>query len=375
MLLCAYLFVKGSLYTFIEVGKLPYYQSIGVTGSEYQRLAIAASTPWAMKALFGAISDAVPLCGYSKSIYILVTAILGTGAFALLATVQLSSDSANLAAVMFFFGSLELAVVDLLCEGRYAALMVKRPETGAGLVTWVWACYQIGSLIAAACIGPITDDLDVHVLFYICLPFSMQILIPVLLGFLRENPDPSTSAKLLRDRKSQVRRRKSSRLSVHRQAVADSTSTVAAVSPSSSGLSEEAGPDYESKAAEEEPFVARAEGVDERVDPVANSSAEAASKDTEAEEEEDMDEASDEEDDESKPIVTKCIFRPESCPGVCASVLPCSSMHVGVAFCSSKTVGQCNPGVKRRCTLTECFDVCLYVVCCIYLIPSLLFTC
>ena len=338
MLLCAYLFVKGSLYTFIEVGKLPYYQSIGVTGSEYQRLAIAASTPWAMKALFGAVSDAVPLCGYSKSVYILVTAVLGTGAFALLATVQLSSDSANLAAVMFFFGSLELAVVDLLCEGRYAALMVKRPETGAGLVTWVWACYQIGSLIAAACIGPITDDLDVHVLFYICLPFSMQILIPVLMGFLRENPDPSTSAKLIRDRKSKARRRKSSRLSVHRQAVADST--VAAVAPSS-GLSEQAGPDYESKAAEEEPFVARVEGVAERVETAANSTLDT-SKDVKDEEEDADDDVSDEE-DKSKPIVTKCIFRPESCPGVCtAAILACFSMLV-LRF-PSKT--------DRRCFLT-----------------------
>ena len=32
--------------------------------------------------------------------------------------------------VLFFFGSLQLAVVDLLCEGRYAALMVEKPETG-----------------------------------------------------------------------------------------------------------------------------------------------------------------------------------------------------------------------------------------------------
>ena len=100
------------------MGKLPFYQSIGVGGAEYQRLAIAASTPWSMKALFGAISDASPLCGYSKSVYILVTAILGTGAFTLLAVVQLTSDTATVGAVLFFFGSLELAVVDLLCEGR-----------------------------------------------------------------------------------------------------------------------------------------------------------------------------------------------------------------------------------------------------------------
>ena len=118
MLLSAYLFVKGALYTFIEVGKLPYYRKIGITGTDYQRLAIAASTPWAMKALFGAVSDAFPLCGYSKSVYVVITVILGTGAFAMLAVVQLTVDTATYAAVMFFFASLELAVVDLLCEGR-----------------------------------------------------------------------------------------------------------------------------------------------------------------------------------------------------------------------------------------------------------------
>ena len=37
--------------------------------------------------------------------------------------------------VLFFFGSLQLAVVDLLCEGRYAALMVEKPHTGEYMTT------------------------------------------------------------------------------------------------------------------------------------------------------------------------------------------------------------------------------------------------
>jgi len=308
MILCAYLFVKGALYTFIDVGKLPYFQSINVGGSDYQRLSIAASTPWAMKALFGAVSDAVPLCGYSKSVYIVFTAIVGTAAFALLATVELNQDSAEVAAAMFFFGSLELAVVDLLCEGRYAALMVLHPETGAGLVTWVWACYQIGTLIAAACIGPITDNWNVHYLFWICLPFSVQILIPTLLGYLREDPSGRHHSR------SQIRqsigRRKSSRLSTHKQFAKTEGSPPLLDSK----------PAYETASATDELFVAHPiasnDTAGEAAGEASPSSYGTSGSDAPAKTIDVEDQVSDDAEPLKEAPAPKCLCRPESCPGV-----------------------------------------------------------
>ena len=45
--------------------------------------------------------------------------------------------------------------MDLLVEGRYAALMVTKPHTGADLVSWVWGSYFIGSLAATWAVGPL----------------------------------------------------------------------------------------------------------------------------------------------------------------------------------------------------------------------------
>ena len=81
---------------------------------------------------------------------------------------------------MFFFSMLELSVVDLLCEGKYAELMVTRPRTGSDLVTWVWASYMTGTMLAACIIGPVADALSPNVLFYICIPLALQVCTRVL---------------------------------------------------------------------------------------------------------------------------------------------------------------------------------------------------
>lgn len=43
----------------------------------------------------------------------------------LLAAVPFAAEHAQVCAVLFFLASVELAVVDLLCEGKYAEMMVK----------------------------------------------------------------------------------------------------------------------------------------------------------------------------------------------------------------------------------------------------------
>ena len=43
----------------------------------------------------------------------------------MLAAVPFAAEHAQVCAVLFFLASVELAVVDLLCEGKYAEMMVK----------------------------------------------------------------------------------------------------------------------------------------------------------------------------------------------------------------------------------------------------------
>jgi len=138
LLFSAYLGVKGSLMQLTTSAQLPYFKkNLGITGTEYQAYGTAAMTPWAMKALIGTISDAVPLGGYHKRNYILLAAVGGSVAYTLLATLKIVPSAAALAAFLLFCAQLELATVDLLVEGTYARVggVARRGCIGG----WAWA--------------------------------------------------------------------------------------------------------------------------------------------------------------------------------------------------------------------------------------------
>ena len=67
----------------------PYTQ--GVDGGQCQTIGAIASTPWAIKGAIGVISDAYPLFGYHKASYIIVVGVLGSLAFCLLASMEITS--------------------------------------------------------------------------------------------------------------------------------------------------------------------------------------------------------------------------------------------------------------------------------------------
>lgn len=116
---------------------LPYFKNLNVTGDKYQSYGTVAQTPWALKAAIGLLSDTVPFFGYHKTSYILLVSVMDSICFAVLGSVQLGPALAPIAALLLMLGHLQLAVVDLLCEGKYAEMMVSKPESGSDLVTYV----------------------------------------------------------------------------------------------------------------------------------------------------------------------------------------------------------------------------------------------
>jgi len=76
--------------------------------------------------------------------------------------------------------------VDLLTEGKYAEMMVKRPKTGGDLVTWVWAMYFTAGLIGSSIAGPMSDNCMIREMFWIAVPFAAQVAIPALCKFFPE---------------------------------------------------------------------------------------------------------------------------------------------------------------------------------------------
>jgi MFS family permease len=122
------------------------------------------------------------------------------GVFALLAlaTVQMSATTAPIAAILLMFVSLQLATVDLLTEGTYAALMRAVPESGADVVTFVWGLYMVGTFAGSAVAGPISDHFNPRMIFFVCLPLALQII--PMLSFLPEKQLPVGQRGFRRDK-------------------------------------------------------------------------------------------------------------------------------------------------------------------------------
>jgi MFS family permease len=176
LLVSVYACLKGPVMQMTTSAMLPYFKNIGITGQRYQSMTVVASTPWAMKSLLGMLSDALPLFGYHKRPYILVTSFLGTAAIVVLASVQMSQATASIAALLLMCVSLQLATVDLLVEGTYAALMARMPETGSDVVSFVWALYMVGSFVGSTLAGPIADHFNARTIFWVCLPLCLQVI-------------------------------------------------------------------------------------------------------------------------------------------------------------------------------------------------------
>mmetsp|Transcript_20659 Transcript_20659/g.43682 ORF Transcript_20659/g.43682 Transcript_20659/m.43682 type:complete len:623 (+) Transcript_20659:389-2257(+) len=221
LLTSCYYGVKGTLYTFVMAGQLPYFQKyVGVSGIEYQSYKLISSLPWAMKAWIGMISDNFPIWGYHKRYYLYIATIVGTVSFALLGTIEVNASNAIIASVLFFFASLDMATADLLCEGKYAEKMMEKPETSSDLVSWVWGVYQLGVLTAALFIGPIADSYSPKLMFLCAVPFALQFLVPLYKGYLPEEKVTRSSSNDGRHYSNDMDVEKSGRLSTRSKWIA-----------------------------------------------------------------------------------------------------------------------------------------------------------
>ncbi|CDF36377.1 unnamed protein product [Chondrus crispus] len=200
LLVSVYTCLKGFIFQMATSAMLPYFKNLGVTGDKYQSYGTVAQTPWALKAAIGLLSDTVPFYGYHKTSYILLVSVFGTICLGVLGSVQFTPYLAPLAALLLLLAHLQLAVVDLLCEGKYAEMMVSKPESGSDLVTYVWGLYMAGTFLGSLIAGPMADHVNPRYIFLVCLPLAAQVILPVAAGWLPETSLPPGQRGIRRDK-------------------------------------------------------------------------------------------------------------------------------------------------------------------------------
>jgi len=180
--------MKGFASSLIGPAAQYLYASYKVGGPRMQIFSGVTSLPWAMKPVIGLISDCLPLRGYNKGPYMLISSLAGVCAFAALGALPASSLSLERVVGCLFLIQLQFSTCDLLAEAKYAEKMQAKPQHGPDLLSFVWFGLQVGGLMATICIGPIMERMGEKAPYLIALVPASIILMPVARNFMEERP-------------------------------------------------------------------------------------------------------------------------------------------------------------------------------------------
>ncbi|KAL6636768.1 hypothetical protein ACP70R_024340 [Stipagrostis hirtigluma subsp. patula] len=122
-----------------------------------------AAFPWLVKPLYGFISDSIPLFGYRRRSYLILSGLLGALSWSLMATIV---DDKYTAALSIVLGSLAVAVSDVVVD----SMVVERARgesqsTSGSLQSLCWGSSAFGGLVSAYFSGSLVDSYGVRFVF------------------------------------------------------------------------------------------------------------------------------------------------------------------------------------------------------------------
>jgi folate/biopterin transporter len=141
--------------------------------AEVSALMGIAALPWMVKPLFGFISDGLPILGYRRRPYLILSGLLGTGAWLMMATIVHTAWAATLAIAL---SSLSVAVADVIVD----SLVVERARTesvgdAGSLQSLTWGASAIGGLITAYFSGFLLQHFSHRTVFEITATFPLIV--------------------------------------------------------------------------------------------------------------------------------------------------------------------------------------------------------
>ncbi|KQK20680.1 folate-biopterin transporter 1, chloroplastic [Brachypodium distachyon] len=122
-----------------------------------------SSLPWLIKPIYGFISDSIPLFGYRRRSYLILSGFLGALSWSLMATVVNSKYGA---AFSILLGSLSVAFSDVVVD----SMVVERARgesqsTSGSLQSLCWGSSAFGGIVSAYFSGSLVDTYGVRFVF------------------------------------------------------------------------------------------------------------------------------------------------------------------------------------------------------------------
>jgi len=178
---------------------------LGLSPAEVSALVGIAALPWMVKPLFGFISDGLPIFGYRRRPYLILSGFLGAFSWLALATIVTKPWMATAAIAL---SSLSVAFSDVIVDSLVVERARTESQSDAGsLQALCWGASAVGGIITAYFSGSLLEHFSTRTVFAITGSFPLIVSIVAWLiaeDPLTEKPDWSVVGKQLGQLKAAV---------------------------------------------------------------------------------------------------------------------------------------------------------------------------
>ncbi len=146
---------------------------LGLTPAQVSALLGIVALPWIIKPLFGFMSDGLPIFGYRRRPYLILSGILGAISWVSLATLVHTAIGATLAIAL---GSLSVAISDVIVDSLVVERARGESQAKAGsLQSLSWGTVALGGLISAYFSGMLLEHFTTRTVFWITALFPLIV--------------------------------------------------------------------------------------------------------------------------------------------------------------------------------------------------------
>lgn len=146
---------------------------LGLSPTEVAALTGVGILPWTIKPLFGFLSDGLPILGYRRRPYLLVSGLTGAAAWLSLATYV---HTAWLATTMIILSSLSVAIADVIVDSLVVERARQESQSEAGsLQSLCWGALSAGGLLTAYLGGILLEQTSTQLVFAVTATFPLVV--------------------------------------------------------------------------------------------------------------------------------------------------------------------------------------------------------
>jgi folate/biopterin transporter len=152
---------------------------LGLTPAEVSAMLGIVALPWTIKPLFGFMSDGLPILGYRRRPYLLLSGLLGAASWIALGTVV---ETAWQATLTISLGSLSVAIADVIADSLVVERARHESISNVGsLQALCWGTSAAGGLLTAYLSGFLLERFSTQIIFLITASFPLLIALGVAL--------------------------------------------------------------------------------------------------------------------------------------------------------------------------------------------------